>query len=503
MGAQELYSPLQELLRKFSVREALEVIWSYTQFLQFDIPLSPEIEVDDSCISKKRLGNKFFEWELELLAREIIINSSSGGSLSLKSWAHFAEAINLIKEIENQIAAHKDYRELFRQNITLELYRIAHRQFPWQRRIGTNLLVRYFKIFSHPVLDQILQRKLNLSARELYIIGLIISGLFLSQPTARVPIPSAIPAIKNEKIVQFLKIFSDHYASLKERIEAAQSLDQDFAYTLNPLKLSPIIRFGGMSNGEIMCPLPTNLIRRFTEGVYYEVYNEPEFANAFGDAFQKHVGEVIAILNSRQTLLVFSEEIYRVGKNQKHTIDWIIRDSSGSLFIECKTKKVRWASKIALASMDALNEDLDKLSDFVVQAYKTLIDALEKNYPTWKPDEKPIYILILTLEEWYSFGDRVFPPLHAKVLDKLKNEGLDIGLCTRFPYFVASLNELEMMLQIISEVSIQRFFSEKHDKRYSEWGFDAFMHELFADQLRGRKLDLFPQAMDDLTSGIE
>jgi len=40
------------------------------------------------------------------------------------------------------------------------------------------------------------------------------------------------------------------------------------------------------------------------------------------------------------------------------------------LFIECKTKKLRYGAKIGL------DEDLEKMAGFIVQIYKTLTDAL-------------------------------------------------------------------------------------------------------------------------------
>lgn len=51
-------------------------------------------------------------------------------------------------------------------------------------------------------------------------------------------------------------------------------------------------------------------------------------------------------------------------------------DESATLFIECKTKKIRYEAKSSIASTTVLDEELEKMADFVVQSYKTLLDAI-------------------------------------------------------------------------------------------------------------------------------
>ena len=43
----------------------------------------------------------------------------------------------------------------------------------------------------------------------------------------------------------------------------------------------------------LVCPMMTLLYWRFTGGLYYELIGVPEYANEFGEGFQKYVGEVV------------------------------------------------------------------------------------------------------------------------------------------------------------------------------------------------------------------
>jgi len=502
MSARDAYQVLQSTLGRYSLRSSLEVIWSYAQFLQFNEPIRPNIEVPSDLAKKPRLGHGFFEWELELLARELILNSPANGRADLRSWNEFATAVNSIKDMESKITGDEDYRKLYQDNVLIELYRISHRQFPWQRRIGVNALARYFKMFSNPDLEEILVRKIGLNACELYGIGLAISGSFLKNPYIRLPMNSSAIALSTEKFKKFFDLFSDDFATLNSKIEQAQSYDQDFVYTLNPLKTSPLIRFGATSNGELMCPFVTNLLRRFSEGMYYELYNEPGFDNAFGGNYQKYVGEVIDRINSKPSFKVYAEESYNVGRDRKDTIDWIVEDNSAALFIECKTKKVRYASKFSLANTESLEGDFDKLSDFVIQAYKTLSDAIAGRYPSWRYTNQPVFIVIALLEEWYAFGDRVMSILRDKVEAKMGQNNLAVDLLSKYPYSVVSMDELERILHVCSKQGLNEVFSNRHQDEYLNWVFQMFLLNKYRDELEEFPRNLFPEALHELQEFI-
>ena len=118
-------------------------------------------------------------WELDILAREIILNCPERGNKSLYSWQQFSRAINMIKEIDNDIYA--QYRHPHTENIWLSLFRLLHMQFPWQHPPNQHALLRYFRIFSADDLAPVLQSAIGLTAAELYTIGMALTGNFMDQ----------------------------------------------------------------------------------------------------------------------------------------------------------------------------------------------------------------------------------------------------------------------------------------------------------------------------------
>jgi hypothetical protein len=121
----QLYKPLRNHLRGYSLLESLGVIRAYAQYLQFGQPFPTDVEVNKEFLLASRADKGVFEWELELLARELILNAPDQGKTDLRPWKEFSAAVNRLKALENDIAADPAYRDLYKDNILLELYRLA------------------------------------------------------------------------------------------------------------------------------------------------------------------------------------------------------------------------------------------------------------------------------------------------------------------------------------------------------------------------------------------
>ena len=173
----QTYKPLRNNLRKLNLDDSLFVIWSYTQFLQFGKKISKEIEVIPALLNEKdTISWRPHEWELELLAKEIIVNSEDtySSSTSLKKWNHFYTVLNKLRSLRDEVA--KTY--INKENVLTEFYRVAHRQFPWQSRSDFKFLYRYYKIFSTSTINEIVQKVLGISVRDLYYIGLAFFAIY-------------------------------------------------------------------------------------------------------------------------------------------------------------------------------------------------------------------------------------------------------------------------------------------------------------------------------------
>ncbi len=66
------------------------------------------------------------------------------------------------------------------------------------------------------------------------------------------------------------------------------------------------------------------------------------------------------------------------------------------------------------------------MAGFVVQVYKTLVDAKAGLYPHWKPNDRSIYPIIVTLEDWYVFGEKIYAEVDKYVKAGMQEAKLDM-----------------------------------------------------------------------------
>jgi hypothetical protein len=251
----------------------------------------------------------------------------------------------------------------------------------------------------------------------------------------------------------------------------------------------------------VVSPIPTFLFRRFTDGVYYEICDAKGFADAFGHSFQKYVGEMLSKANYGDRLTIVAEHAYHVGKDRKDSVDWIVSDPTGDLFVECKTKKLRVDAKIGLTSTTVLNDDLDKMAGFIVQIYKTLFDAVNGRYAHWLPSQdKPLYPVIVTLEEWFAFGDKIFPAVDEIARRKLAELQMSSTIVDRYPYTICSTEDFELAAQIMQSTGIHSVMSKKTVGEHLLWPLYSFLGTVFKDELaQVRKRDsLFVEDMGNI-----
>ncbi|MBF0206764.1 MAG: hypothetical protein HQK53_07720, partial [Oligoflexia bacterium] len=179
------------------------------QFQQFKTPL-PEYIVGEPA--GYRASNKFSDfmsfymmpWELTLLCKEVLINSDGyKNNRSFLNWRYLSDAVNKLKFLENETA--KLYST--KDNVLIELFRISHRQFKWQRSPTMDAPARYWKIFGYENLHKIVEKSIGLTIEEIIKIGMSMLGVYQDKIALYYPPKSELPGIDQVKIDKFLEHF--------------------------------------------------------------------------------------------------------------------------------------------------------------------------------------------------------------------------------------------------------------------------------------------------------
>ncbi|MGM5022146.1 hypothetical protein [Tardiphaga sp. 367_B4_N1_1] len=486
MTIEEHYRKVKTTARQLSHRDSLYVIWAYCQSLQvngFQIP--GDIEVANQFLNAQPRRGILAEWTLEQMAREVIRHADEEPrrGRTLRQWGNVATIANALRDLEGAI-----YAQLVGgQRIQLEMMRIAHRQFVWQQhRFNWKPIIRYYKLFNTPQIVAHAQQATGLTLDEIYLVGLAYLGIFFGQPRTTRQIDVQIPGLTQQHLDRFLAFTSLTRTELANRLRAEHALDEGFAYRYSSLREFPLVQFSHQGRDEVACPIPTLLFWRMTTGLYYSLKDVPGFPTAFGDSFQSYVGEVLRKRITSQQMAVLDEQEYHVGLRRKDSVDWIIQHGDeAALFVECKTKRLTWASKAGLTDLSALEQDIRKLAGAVAQTYKTIADYRAGLYPHLAfVEERRIYPAIVTLEDWYFFGIDMPTRLDAAVRVAMETAGLSAAWLDEMPYAILSVHEFEKAAGVINTVGIHPFISGKVlDPEFRRWGFAAYCNERYPNEV--------------------
>jgi hypothetical protein len=478
------YKKFRNRVAELAREDSLRVIWAYAQYLQANESIPSDIKVDPRFYEQKVERAWINEWSLSLLAKEVLLHSGATAKkgASLREWRTLADFINRINKLETEIYG------VFgsSSNVLVELIRIAHRTFEWQGN-GPNhrSIIRYHKIFDTPEISAICVRRYGLTVYEVMACGTAMLGHYLGSHMLRLPATSEIAELPVEKFEAFLAFVADDISSMKPKLKRDQQYNESFAYAYNSLRAQPVIYMCSGTTSIAVCPIPTLLFWRFTAGLYYDLISVPAFANLFGDSFQAYVG---AVINAAAPTLTPHEECkYSIGGHEKRSVDWIVSDDKKSiLFVECKTKRIRWEAKQKLNDTAALEEDIGFMASAVVQTYKAIKDCLDGYYPHFKIEAGVrVYPCIVTLEDWHMHGPIMYGMLRNLIQKKMAQEGLPSDYIAKMPYSIWPVDHFEIGLQVMNETPISTFMDGKLlDPDMQDWEWRPYMSSKFAGKRR-------------------
>ncbi len=470
----EAYKPFRNYMRRFALTPALVHIWRLSQHLEHDAPLAREMGPPPARWGEsQKLAGHLFAWDLDILVREIILHGQPAGAV-LERWNDLAVAINHLRRLDN-VAARAFFAE--GGDVMREVHRIAHRQFPWQMPPNRNSLLRYMRIFGREDIEPIVLQQTGLTVLELNRLTFAASGHFLRQPGLSTDQSYAAIGVDAETSRRYFDRLCSDVPTLRAAVQKEQRYDGAWLYAWNPLRARPLIRFDPAHPDRVLCPIPSLLMRRVSEGLYYDLIEVPAFANAFGASFQTYVGEILSLSCPSPRFELLAEREYRVGKNRKDGVDWILQDADATLFIECKTSRLRIDAKVS-SDTDALEDALDRLAQAVAQHYKNIADALA-GLTHWAPSGRTPYPLVVTLEDWWVFNPTIYGLLDSGVRHHLAQAGLDPDLPDKMPYTIASAAELEIASGIMARVGVERFMREKTTNEHRQWAVSPFASSVF------------------------
>lgn len=440
-----------------------------------DLPSSNETVRTDQGSTKLR--EILYKWEIAILAREIVLNATPEGKLRLRPWPGMARVLNMLRQVDNDMAGAHMTRDQAYNSLTPT----GQLQFPWQRQYQFNSFMRYFKVFSEPDVERLLLRETGVSTKDWFFVGFAAAGFLQRECGISAHQDYRPVGIELELSKTVFGKLSQSFEELRGNVNYSARYDDTWMYTWNPLEAKPLVGLDPTHPERLHCPIPYYVLKRASQGLFYEIYQAEGFSNPFGASFQGYIGEVLGETFSSPQFTIYEEREYKVGRRRKDGVDWILTDDQANLFIECKAKRMSVGAKSAVDPA-IVGEQVDFLAKAVIQLYKNIADALA-GHTHWPRNDQPIFPLVVTLEDWYLFGSSA-DLLVEGVRTKMTEANLDLTWLDSMPYTVASCDDFEDVSPTIAEVGIHTFFSLKHSGDQQHWMIQRFAKEHFDEVYR-------------------
>lgn len=486
----DAWKPIRNFLKHTDPKTGLETLRYYSLYggtLDDSPPPTPPsyIEVPQAILERPVIG--ILPWDMEVLARELILSATEDSRehrYDLRKWRYFGNLMEKLRYLDNAIGR----TGISSENVLLEMFRIGHRQFPHQTSIiSVDTVVRYGKLFTHSQVKPIVLDRMGLPYEKTVTIGIKFWSIFENFSTIFHPTQGfAGTNITQQEIEQFLHLYSKKFGEMKALISAEHSVDNTFLYQYSPLMAYPLIEFEENGQRTYVCSSVNRFSSQITRGVYYMLYSDSRFDNAFGTAFEDYVGEILnAFIESSNGYDVYSQEV-DIARG-KRRCDWIIDQGDSFVMVECKTKRMAIGGYTVLDDDTVLIDQLGKIADAVIQTYQGYLVYKGEGYsPAVYPygDSKQASICVVTLEKWYLYGTPL-EKLKEIVKDKLEEANIDPELINEVPYEVIGVDDFEKLAYLASRgVIIRDMFAAHSNGEEETHEFSVFMNNNYREDLQ-------------------
>ncbi|MET3135638.1 hypothetical protein AAKU55_005952, partial [Oxalobacteraceae bacterium GrIS 1.11] len=464
----DLYKPLRNDLRQLDMHGLLTLLWNVTKD-----PLGGSV-----FKLQNAFGNAFeiYLWEVHLLAREAVLQAGFDKGLKQAENKDLLKLVNHLRRIAENTSMRTIHSS---ESAARALHPLIHQQARWQNTREWDRFHRAFRIYGRDDVRPLLETVVGMRLSTIYSLTFAIAGAAARSPRILSNSDYSFMGISEQERDAYFRMVGASLSSIRERIEQRQRYDESWPFTWNPLEGTPLIKLWDDRPDHYFCPFPQLLLRRATDSLFFDLgKSEEKFVNPYGIAFQVYVGDVLRAQFKAPIHQVLEEQTYRVKRNLKHGVDWIVSDPSGHIMFECKTRRLKVDAK-AVVDGNVLTDAIEELATIVVQHYKNLHDALQ-GVTHWKPDGKPVYPIIVTLEDWTLFAPHVINQLHILVHERLSILGFG-ALLDSCPFIVTSIAEFEQAGQAIAQIGIDKFCGNRAASGNRHFGLSAHAPYAFPD----------------------
>jgi hypothetical protein len=380
--------------------------------------------------------------------------------LDCSSYDTAAHLTNLLREIEDLESAESDV------HVLKELYRIAARQFEWQRGFfNKTSLYRSGFLFDGPACRARLKEKTGFHFNDLSFTGFALFTIFNEYTQLDRTMPMSHVGISDLVRDATIDLISWPIDEARSAAREQRANWKWIAYRPSVLRQKPCIglRYSGKI---VIAPLPALIMERLSSGIFYDVVSdEGSVRNEIGARFEEYCAKLLRLT---QPSIQHSREFpYRTKKGEVRSPDILLGNSTDRwAIVECKSARMSFPARYS----DTFDRErgYSEIAKAVFQIWRYVAHCRLGICPDTLAND--CTGVVLTLDSWMLMGsgglyDTTFE--HARAISASKDPR--IAIQDQIPVIFCQIPEWEELVTSCTEAGIRRLLRANSADEFRGW----------------------------------
>ncbi|MEI9409913.1 hypothetical protein [Mesorhizobium salmacidum] len=424
------------------------------------------------------IGSKYaaYKWDLETLITLDLNTPKATGMikrerLDTRDFNTVANIVNLLRAVED----HETPGRVDDTNVLLEVHRIGHRQFAWQRGFARPRdIYRYLYIYGQGECAAYFQQTYGVSVMDFFTVAFGHFGYLTQGPwMERVP-DLQILRVSQDAIDKSLKLLSGDIWAIRRESKALLSKFEKSLGTRLPviylpsyLRVKPIIRRAVGLRDRYIAPLPALILLRATMGLYYDLQNGgTTVTNDATKRFEDYARRSIKAHCPDFEPAPAVEYTYK--KNSVETPDILLSQGGRIVAVfECKATKLTFEAQYGDDPIENAKNGYSQIAKAIFQLWRFFshvrrgIVALDVT-----PDAPAI---VLTMDAWGQVSRELRDTVVAEAEKIAAAKEPEITEEDKRRPVFCPIQELDDMLTVSNEEQLLAAFRAATDVYYQGW----------------------------------
>jgi len=434
-----------------------------------------------------------YRWDLETLITLMLNEAKSNlppwlvrPPLNTRNFNCVADLVNTLRAVEDD----QSEERIDVSNIMLEMHRIGHRQFQWQRGWERpDDIYRYLFIYGQGECAAYFEKTNGISINDFVSICFVLYVTMQANPWAKKLSGLHIMGLDDALVDKVLPLVSDELWQVRReslwllgKVEEGLGVSLPVIYQPSYLRVKPLIRTA--FHNTYIAPLPSLLLMRATVGLYYDIIKGG--VSTLNDAnarFEEYART--SIMTYCPQFEAFPAVTYTFKKNPVDTPDVLLKhDGQIVAVFECKATKLTFEAQYGDDPVENARSGYEQMAKAIFQLWKFfshvrrgLIDLDVAKDATG---------IVLTMDAWTQMSGELRARLvaQAEKLAAAKDPEI-LEEDKRHPVFCA-IQDLDELLVTSSEEQLLVAFKAAAEEKYFGWGIRQ-IREKEAPPLKERK----------------